>query len=192
MKDSPEVQTLRRVRAAFTRLMNDMERGLLTSDRDNLLAHARRLYAHDGDIEVSADALLSEGRDGTWVQGWLLVPHACEGWAVFNEDTHPTIQRIDEPDDGVPRFANDDEALAYVRMRAREGSERHAEALRVCGVVEGDKERIDAELEQVREQIRAAQARIEHLKARRVDLLAEQRPYRTAWGQIRAKEQEGK
>ncbi len=40
---------------------------------------------------------------------------ACkQGWAIFNADTHPEIQRLDE---GAV-FASDDDASAFVRKRA--------------------------------------------------------------------------
>ena len=59
-----------------------------------------------------------------------------EGWAVFQcDDGHLEIQRLDCPSDAVstnpgePMFASDDEAIAYVRRCAEQGSRYHREAL---------------------------------------------------------------
>ncbi len=52
---------------------------------------------------------------------------AKEGWGLFNIDTTPSIQRIDE--DAV--FATDDDAVAFVRSRAR-GMNLWARALSIA------------------------------------------------------------
>lgn len=51
----------------------------------------------------------------------------AEGWGIFNDGE---IQRDDEAD----VFAGDDEAIAFVRRRAIEGSHLHAAALLRCGL----------------------------------------------------------
>lgn len=48
-----------------------------------------------------------------------------EGWAVFNEESLPEIQRDDEAD----IFVTDDDAIAHVMRRALAGSATHVRAL---------------------------------------------------------------
>lgn len=60
-----------------------------------------------------------------------------EGWALFNDGD---LQRLDEgpwrlvdgryTQSGEPRFANDAEALAFVKHQANQGSAYHQAALR--------------------------------------------------------------
>ena len=59
-----------------------------------------------------------------------------EGWDLFNRDTSPEIQRLDdgpyEPGNeqfGEPSFASDVEAICFVERKAEEGSAYHATAL---------------------------------------------------------------
>jgi hypothetical protein len=49
----------------------------------------------------------------------------AEGWGIFN---FCEIQRDDE----AGTFASDDDAIAFVRKRAKKGSECHSIALRIC------------------------------------------------------------
>jgi hypothetical protein len=48
-----------------------------------------------------------------------------EGWALFNVETRPEIQRDDEAD----VFASDEDAIAFVADRAKDGSDPHLRAL---------------------------------------------------------------
>jgi hypothetical protein len=58
-----------------------------------------------------------------------------EGWCLSSTSHgHLEIQRIDQPEDGSePRFAGDDEAIAYVTELAATGSDLHARALALDG-----------------------------------------------------------
>lgn len=58
------------------------------------------------------------------------------GWEVFNEDTHPEIQRIDETDQCLPpeqcrTFATDEDAILHV-LRHAATNEKCREAIRLC------------------------------------------------------------
>ena len=61
-----------------------------------------------------------------------------EGWGVFNAEGHLEIQYLGNPaevepplDFDEPKFANDDEAIAFVRKLADAGSHLHQCALTV-------------------------------------------------------------
>ena len=55
----------------------------------------------------------------------------AQGWAVYNEDSNPEIQRDDER----KVFPHDEAALAFVRRRARKGCRTARKALRACGLL---------------------------------------------------------
>ena len=55
------------------------------------------------------------------INAWAL----ADGWAIFNAEVAPEIQRDDE----TARFATDEAALGFVKNKARRGSKRHKEAL---------------------------------------------------------------
>lgn len=66
-----------------------------------------------------------------------------EGWALFTcDDGRIRIQRLDDPqscgDDfpAEPVFASDDQAIAFVRKRASEGSFPHKDAMFLHGKME--------------------------------------------------------
>lgn len=80
-----------------------------------------------GEVGTVAPATHSDEPDAHgWRPSYGLQADA-EGWGIFNDNT---IQRDDEAD----VFAGDDEAIAFVRRRAAEGSQLHAAALRRCGL----------------------------------------------------------
>lgn len=55
-----------------------------------------------------------------------------EGWALFQNSKYGIeIERIDDPEDGDPMFPDDESAIAFVRMRAKEGSRMHAIAIEI-------------------------------------------------------------
>lgn len=66
----------------------------------------------------------------------------AEGWNVFDcgrrADGSPRIelQRIDDPEQGEPKFAADDEAWQHVLNIAQAGSALHLEALRMIDPIE--------------------------------------------------------
>ncbi len=56
-----------------------------------------------------------------------------EGWNVFSsfgsENGDWQIQKVDDPDDGMPRFESDNAVWLHVYRRAGEGSQLHKDAL---------------------------------------------------------------
>lgn len=54
----------------------------------------------------------------------------AEGWDVFLVDSRPDQPEIERCDE-LEMLGSDDEAIALVERKAREGSERHQKALRL-------------------------------------------------------------
>jgi hypothetical protein len=80
-----------------------------TPRHQDLVLAAREIYAEgsDDDIEVDPDAIISEGGDGIWVQGWLFLPNeVLDDYEIHNPE------RANGPDGDGDDDDDDDDCLA--------------------------------------------------------------------------------
>lgn len=58
---------------AICKLIDALNEADLTEDRVEYIQAARRLYNHEGSVEIDDDAIVSLSEDGAYIQAWVYV-----------------------------------------------------------------------------------------------------------------------